>query len=263
MQPASRNTEPEAINIQTSLDRCLVDGNGTTAANGRRLRRKALGISFALETAALAALMIAPLLTSVAQPNFSRIAFVPFIFSEAHAQHPVEHVSNTTRIRSSSLNKGITYPVGVRPAIPPVAEELDNVIPDGELIRGPVTLDAMPVLGVRPAGPPEPPRDEIKKSVEKGPLRLNESVLEAQLISRIEPRYPALALQIRLQGTVHLRAIISRDGRITALEVLSGHPLLVQAALDAVRQWRYRPTLLDGEPVEVETSITVNFRMEP
>ena len=88
-------------------------------------------------------------------------------------------------------------------------------------------------------------------------------MVEAQLISHIEPRYPALALQSRLQGTVHLRAIISRDGQIMSLEVIRGHPLLVQAALDAVRQWRYRPTLLNGEPVEVETSITVNFRMEP
>ena len=82
------------------------------------------------------------------------------------------------------------------------------------------------------------------------------------MISRIEPRYPPLALETRTQGTVRLRAIISSDGRITALEVISGHPLLVQAALEAVRQWRYRPTLLNGEPVEVETSITVNFQLE-
>jgi protein TonB len=86
-------------------------------------------------------------------------------------------------------------------------------------------------------------------------------VQQAQLTSRVEPRYPAIAIQTRTEGTVLLHAIISRDGRITALEVLSGPPLLVQAALDAVRQWRYRPTYLGSEPVEVDTSITVIFRL--
>jgi protein TonB len=263
MQPAIRNSEPETRRMQTSLDRCLVDGDKAGASNSRRLRRKALGISFALETAALTLLIIAPLLTSVAQPNFSNTAFVPFVFSSAHAQHPAEHTSNPTHIRLNNVSKGIAYTVGIRPVPPPMTEEPDNAIPSGELLLGPVGPEALPVVGVRAPGPPEPPRDEIKKSVEKGPLRLSEPVVEAQLISRIEPRYPALALQTRLQGAVRLQAIISRDGRITSLEVLSGHPLLVQAALDAVRQWRYRPTLLHGEPVEVETSITVNFRMEP
>jgi protein TonB len=90
-------------------------------------------------------------------------------------------------------------------------------------------------------------------------VKVSEGVLEAQLVSRIEPQYPTIAVETKTQGTVRLRAIISRDGRITSLEVLSGHPFLVKAALDAVRQWRYRPTLLNGEPVEVETSITVVF----
>ena len=84
---------------------------------------------------------------------------------------------------------------------------------------------------------------------------------QAQLTSRIEPRYPVIAKQTKTEGTVVLHAIISRDGRITALEVVSGHPLLVQAALDAVRQWRYQPTLLNGEPVEVDTTIDVIFSL--
>jgi protein TonB len=66
---------------------------------------------------------------------------------------------------------------------------------------------------------------------------------------------------IKIDGTVRLHAMISREGRIESLEVVSGHPLLVKAALDAVRQWRYRPTILNGAPVEVETSITVVFQL--
>jgi protein TonB len=102
---------------------------------------------------------------------------------------------------------------------------------------------------------PPPPQQE------KHPLKVSEGVLEAQLISRNEPRYSPLALQTKTEGTVLLHAFISREGRITSLDVISGHPLLVRAALEAVRQWRYRPTMLNGEPVEVETSITIIFRL--
>ena len=84
-------------------------------------------------------------------------------------------------------------------------------------------------------------------------------MMEGNLIYRIQPEYPALARQVRVQGTVVLRAVISREGTIENLQVLSGHPLLVKAAMEAVRQWRYRPYVLNGEPVEVETQVTVNF----
>lgn len=84
-------------------------------------------------------------------------------------------------------------------------------------------------------------------------------VLEAKIVSRTIPVYPRLALQTRLEGTVTFTAIIAKDGTIQHLQLLSGHPLFIQAATDAVRQWRYRPTLLNGEPVEVVAPIEVKF----
>jgi protein TonB len=84
-------------------------------------------------------------------------------------------------------------------------------------------------------------------------------MMEGDLIQRVQPLYPPLAKQAHIQGRVILRAVISRNGMIENLEVLSGHPMLVQAAIDAVKQWRYRPYSLNGEPVEVETQVTVNF----
>ena len=84
-------------------------------------------------------------------------------------------------------------------------------------------------------------------------------MMEGNLIFRVQPDYPALARQVRAQGLVVLRAVISREGTIQNLQVLSGHPMLVQAAVNAVRQWRYRPYVLNGEPVEVETEVKVNF----
>ena len=82
------------------------------------------------------------------------------------------------------------------------------------------------------------------------------------LIHRVEPTYPALARQVRVEGHVELHAIIATDGTIQSLQVISGHPLLVQSALEAVRQWRYRATILDGQPVEVDTYITVVYTLQ-
>jgi protein TonB len=87
------------------------------------------------------------------------------------------------------------------------------------------------------------------------------NVQQARLINQVRPVYPPLAKQARIQGTVRLQAVIARDGTIQELQVMSGHPLLVQSALDAVRQWRYQPTLLNGEPVEVSTTIDVVFTL--
>jgi protein TonB len=82
---------------------------------------------------------------------------------------------------------------------------------------------------------------------------------EGSLIYRVQPAYPVLARQARVQGAVELRALISKSGTIENLVVVRGHPMLAAAALEAVRRWRYRPYLLNHEPVEVETEITVNF----
>ena len=82
---------------------------------------------------------------------------------------------------------------------------------------------------------------------------------EANLLHKVQPSYPPIARQARVQGTVELRAIISKAGTIEHLVVVRGHPMLAAAALEAVRQWRYRPYLLNHEPIEVETEITVNF----
>ena len=87
-------------------------------------------------------------------------------------------------------------------------------------------------------------------------------MMEGNLIHKVEPQYPAIAKQIHIEGTVIVKAVISREGVITHEEAESGHPLLIRAALEAVRQWRYRPYYLNHEPIEVETEITVNFVLQ-
>lgn len=103
--------------------------------------------------------------------------------------------------------------------------------------------------------PPPPPKATPKRVTVGG------NVQAARLVNKVQPLYPPLARQTRISGTVKLHAIIGKDGSVQQLAVVSGHPLLVQSALDAVRQWRYQPTLLNGDPVEVDTEIDVIFSL--
>jgi len=92
-------------------------------------------------------------------------------------------------------------------------------------------------------------------------VRVSSGVSTGLLIRKVNPNYPPLARQARISGTVVLRAVISKDGSIENLSLVSGHPMLAPAAIDAVKQWKYKPYLLNGEPVEVDTEVQVNFTL--
>jgi len=92
-------------------------------------------------------------------------------------------------------------------------------------------------------------------------VRVSQGVTQGMVLHKVQPTYPPLARTARVQGSVVLAAVIGKDGAIQNLHVLSGHPLLQQAALEAVKQWKYRPYILNGEPVEVDTQVTVNFTL--
>jgi protein TonB len=109
--------------------------------------------------------------------------------------------------------------------------------------------------GVLSAANTAPPKVAPQK------VRVSQGVLQGNAISQPKPQYPPIARQARISGSVVLQATISKSGTIENLHVISGHPMLIQAAMDAVRQWKYKPYLLNGDPVEVDTQITVNFTM--
>jgi protein TonB len=115
--------------------------------------------------------------------------------------------------------------------------------------------------GVPTAAPPPPPPPPAPKPVTPQRIRVGGNVQQAKLIRQPKPIYPPLAKQARISGVVRLNAIIGKDGTIQNLTVASGHPLLVPAAMEAVKQWVYQPTLLNGEAVEVVTQIDVNFTL--
>lgn len=142
--------------------------------------------------------------------------------------------------------------------------------------------DGLPIVGARTAGtssdlgipnslgdplpalakPPEPPKAAAPAEAPRRVV-IGGSVLAARIIDRPQPRYPPLAVQMRVEGVVLLHGVISKEGRVVKLEVRSGHPLLVRAALEAVERWRYQPTYLNQQPVEVEAPIEVRFVLSP
>ena len=122
--------------------------------------------------------------------------------------------------------------------------------------------EGLEMLRAAPEKTPQRPQAENQVTME-GPakLRVPSQVQAANLIKQVPPEYPALARQARLQGTVRFTVTIGRDGRIAQMELISGHPLLVPAAQDALAKWVYRPTLLNGMPAEIATEVEVPFRL--
>lgn len=123
-----------------------------------------------------------------------------------------------------------------------------------------------PIVGQSASAPPPPvvrPPEPVRPVEPRAPIRVvvGGLVQEAKLISRPKPVYPHLAIVARVSGVVRLAAVIGTDGQVRELRAVSGHPMLVPAAMDAVRQWHYRPTLLNGIPVEVDTEIVVMFNL--
>jgi protein TonB len=174
----------------------------------------------------------------------------------ATPRNPVSH----TLFEPTRTPIGIAQIVDAAPG-PPVEEYSPCV---DCVIGAPPSLDT--VLTAQRPLPPRPverPSEPVLKPAAKpaAPIRISKGVQEAKLIHRVTPVYPHLAVLTHTTGVVHLSAIIGTDGRIRELQVLDGHPLLVQAALDAVRQWVYQPTMLSGAPVEVVTGITVTFTL--
>jgi len=110
---------------------------------------------------------------------------------------------------------------------------------------------------VAPAAPPPPP-----KPVKRNPIKVGGNVQESKLIRRVEPAYPELAKRARIQGKVVLVVTVDEEGNVAEIKVSAGHPLLDDAAISAVKQWKYSPTLLNGEPVPVIATVTVIFNLK-
>lgn len=241
-----------------SLQGCFIEGSSEQRTRERRIRRRALVISIAVQSALLALIILLPLFGKPEHIAFaSYVPIPPYYHSSAPAHHEPQ---STPPVQRHFVDPCATcYHPNFAPHPVTHDDRPPQIAPPG---IGPDDGRQSPVnqwgIGLddsrpQPARPVERPQR---------PQRIFEGHIEpAMLIYRVEPIYPPLARQIRLSGSVQLHAIIAADGTIQSLQVVSGHPLLLQSALDAVRQWRYRPTVLDGQPVEVDTYITVIYSL--
>jgi len=248
------------------LSDCLVDSDVDAAQRNNQRRRKALTISLAVEAVLLAGLLVWPLLSpSTMSARYAIDPIPPFPGGGHKAPQTSSPGPHITRDPWPSIE--FHYPtIGERrrPAEPGPADDAPSI--DGSNSEGNGSGDG-PGQGTgifgSPGNGPVPPRPpEPKTAVATKPMFKSQGAQEALLIRRVEPVYPTLARQVHVSGTVELRAIIAKDGSVINLEVISGHPMLVRAAVDAVRQWHYRPTLLNNQPVEVQTFVTVKFVLE-
>lgn len=226
----------------------------------QRTRRSWMTVSsFGLQALVVGLLLLLPLWKTVGVPT-SRTLSTPISLGRTTAEPPQAAQASPASATRSNFQAGrFMQPSRIPTAISMTAEEPSPPAAVGvgtgvEGVRLPGSSIGLPAAlfnGSRPVLPTAaaPMARTFRTS----------NMLEGSLIRRVQPIYPSLARSARIQGSVVLFAVISKAGAIDNLRVLSGHPMLVPAAIEAVRQWRYRPYILNSEPIEVETQITVNF----
>jgi protein TonB len=217
--------------------------------------------SFGLQLVVIGLLLLIPLLQTVGLPSVVHTVSTPISMGrpdpgpapqgEASTRRGIQIIPYTGRIMApgrvpNGIPKGDAQPVAGGGG-----QTGDGIFPIG----APNGLP-LPISGTRPVIPAPPPA-AIKRAFRTS------TILEGSLIRRVQPVYPPLARMARIQGPVVVAAIISKTGMMEHVQALSGHPMLIPAAVDAVSQWRYKPYILNGEAIEVETQITVNFVFGP
>jgi protein TonB len=229
--------------------------------------RSRLGItaltSFGLQALAVAVLLIIPLLRPAALRLFHALS-TPVSLGKPLGEPPAPmrrtSVGANAVSHTNALDLTLRTPTRIPNGIPETNDDGPPQVgqvgggPSGDTIGDPQGIPHLLSGGTQPVLPVAPPPERT------APIRISH-MSEGDLIHKILPAYPPLARGARIQGQVILQAVISKQGTIENLRLLTGHPMLVRAAIEAVRQWRYRPYILNNEPVEVETQITVNFSL--
>lgn len=231
------------------FEQSLVESTGRIRTRSRRYAVP----SFLLETALVTTFVLLPYLYPSVLP---RTSLTTLLIAPPPPPAPVatQPMPATAAARPQTLN--VEAPRRIPNSIPPA-----NDIPPQPTIPGTFSgpgVPSLPLVRILPSAPPLPP---VHPARPIGPLRVSAGVAAGQLIVPIQPRYPAIAQQARIQGSVTVSALIGTDGRITSLHVLSGPPMLVPAAVEAIQRARYRPWTLNGQPVQVETTINVVFSL--
>ena len=242
----------------------LIESNNRIKTN----RGKATALSFIIQIAIVSFLVLIPLIFVEALPAKQLVtalaappppppppppAAAP---AAAHAQPVVKAQLDPNELRTPTrIPKQIVKTQEMASAAPPsnAPPAMGGVV--GGVPGGVAGGQVGGVLGGVLNSPVAVPKVELKR------VRVSQGVSQGLLTHKVEPQYPPLAKQAHVQGTVVLHAVIGKDGHVQGLQVMSGHPMLSAAAINAVKQWQYKPYMLNGQPVEIDTTITVNFTL--
>jgi protein TonB len=239
---------------------CLVEDDSEQRKSERRIRRRALAISIALQSAAVAAVLLVPLFGKTERLVLAG-DFIP-LPPYHHNSSPAHRNSSTTPPRPSrNFTLCLTCPIYHSPTQRPISGETPQ---DADPLEGDNSISSSGYCSgcINLPGPVDPRSRQTQEELTVPKKRLQVTHIDpAMLIHRVEPIYPPLAKQTGRSGRVELRAIIATDGTIQSLQVVSGDPLFIQSALQAVQQWRYKPTILDEHAVEIDTFITVIYNI--
>jgi len=249
---------PGPQDLANFLGDCLVESDSEFEKRARTIKRRALVASIVFQILVVAALILFPLLSkgeSIA--GYIKTPLPPYHHGRVpdnHPQnpHPIGHRRTICITCFNSFQPIVTSREPI-PEPEPIGEGDDAPIgsPDGE-------RNVLPDNFVTHRDPPPP---KIGDHIKPRTVQVSAGVQAARLVDRVEPVYPFLPKSIHREGRVELQAVIAADGHIKSLKVVSGDPMFIQSALSAVQQWRYQPTLLNNEPVEVDTYITVVYTL--
>ena len=217
------------------------------------MRAWTLGVSIVFHLCVITGVVVAPLFATGDLPEPRRAA-PEYVLVKASLPPDPAPVRRDTAAPPSTAAAPLTPQDDVRPETPVMASEpgpVDPAFAAGDTGGGGIVLDGV-VAGGDPLPPPPAP---------KAPLRVGGVIRAPQKIRDAAPRYPAIAQAAGVEGLVILEAVIGEDGFVQNVRVLRGKPLLDDAAADAVRQWRFTPTLLNGQPVPVVMTVTVSFTL--
>jgi periplasmic protein TonB len=240
-----------------SFSGCLVEGDAEENARERKIKRRAVGISVVVQSAALAVFVIAPLFAKPAELTGKIVVPIPPYRNSPTPRQATQPPTGRNQIvrclHCFELRR-------IPPRVPTPQREDEQGAPEipGSIVNstGNGNPHGIEIVGPRPQRP-------LIDDVPQEKKRIHESHIDPALLTRrIEPVFPALARQTRRSGTVVLHALIGTDGSVQALDVVSGDPLFIDSAKEAVLQWRYRPTFLNGQAVEIDTYITVIYTLQ-
>lgn len=251
----SNESGPRSNDHLGVLKGCLVEGDPEQQMRQRKVRRRALVLSVSVQSVVVAVILLVPLFGKPARIALANVTPLPPYYSHPAVRQASVEQTQTHRTENTCR---ICAPRAIPPTIAThvVADPGDGN--DAPIVDGIEVPGAPPAPDSRFIARPTPPR-----TAPETPHVVHVTHIDpAMLTHRVEPVYPTLARQIGRSGRVELRAIIATDGTIQSLEVVGGDPMFYQSALEAVRQWRYTPTMLNNQQVQVDTYITVIYNVQ-